>query len=218
VKFQGATPFEGPLVGRVKLHGTGDSVHDAMADADGEALVVTTGGDVRRSLAELAGVDLIKGLGLLSSKDQSTTPIRCGVLHFTGKDGVLSADRLVVDTDPVLIDGGGWVNLDTERLSFTVKGHPKKFQIVRLNAPITLAGPMLSPKVNVHKGGVIAQGGAAVALATVLSPVAVLLPFVDAGLAKDANCSAMMAQGQAEGAPLKPAPRAAPKASLTPRR
>jgi uncharacterized protein involved in outer membrane biogenesis len=214
VKFQGSAPLVGPVMGRVKLHGTGDSVHDAMADAYGEALVVAPGGEIRQSLAELAGVDLIKGLGLLLSKDQTTTPLRCGVVHFTAKSGVLSADRLIVDTGPVLIDGGGVVNLDTETLAFTVRGHPKKFQLVRLLAPITVNGPMLSPKVGVRKGGVIAQGGVALGLATVLSPLAVLLPFVDPGLAKDANCADLMAQGKAQGAPVK----AAPAAPLTPHR
>jgi uncharacterized protein involved in outer membrane biogenesis len=211
VKFQGASPFAGPVVGRAKLHGTGDSVHDAMADADGEMLVVAPGGEFRQSLAELAGVDVIKGLGLLFAKDRTSTPLRCGIMHFTGKNGVLSADRLVVDTEPVLIDGGGWVNLDTEMLSFTVKGHPKKFQVVRLLAPITLGGPIFSPKITVHKGGAIAQGGVGLALATVLSPVAALLPFLDPGLAKDANCAGLVAQGKAQGAPVKTqaAPRAA---------
>ncbi len=214
VKFQGAAPLVGPLVGRLRLHGTGDSVHDAMADAYGEALLVAPSGEIRRSLAELAGVDLIKGLGLLVAKDQATTPIRCGVLHFTGKDGVLSADRLIVDTGPVLIDGGGAVNLDTEKLSFTVRGHPKTFQLVRLYAPITLSGPLLAPKLSVQKGTALAQGGAALVLATLLSPVAVLLPFVDPGLARDANCASLLAQGKADGAPVK----AAPAARLTPHR
>jgi uncharacterized protein involved in outer membrane biogenesis len=205
VTFQGASPLVGQVVARARLHGTGDSVHDAMADADGEVLVVAPSGEIRQSLAELAGVDVIKGLGLLYAKDQTTTPLRCGVLHFAAKNGVLSADRLVVDTGPVLIDGGGVVNLDTETLSFTVKGHPKKFQLVRLLAPITVSGPMLSPKVSVRKGQAIAQGGVGLALATVLSPVAVLLPFVDPGLAKDANCAGLLAQGKAEGAPVKAA-------------
>ena len=52
----------------------------------------------------------------------------------------------------------------------------------------------------------VAQAAGAVALGAVLSPLAVVLPFIDAGLAKDANCGALMAQGQAEGAPVKPAP------------
>ena len=33
VTFQGRQPFAGPVVGRARLHGTGDSVHDAMGDA-----------------------------------------------------------------------------------------------------------------------------------------------------------------------------------------
>jgi AsmA family protein len=203
VKFQGATPFAGPLAGRARLHGTGDSVHDAMGDANGEVMVVAPGGEIRRSLAELAGVDVIKGLGLLFSKNQATTPIRCGVMHMTAKGGVLNADRLIVDTGPVLIDGDATVNLDTEHLMFRLKGHPKKFQLVRLLAPITISGPMLSPKVGVEKGQAIAQGGVAVALAAVLSPIAALLPFVDAGLAKDANCTGLVAQQRAQGAPMK---------------
>ena len=205
VSFQGRQPFAGAVVGRAKLHGVGDSVHDAMGDADGEIMVVAPGGEIRRSLAELAGVDVIKGLGLLWSKDQSTTPIRCAVGHFQVKGGVASADRLVVDTGPVLIDGSGVVNFDTETLAFRMRGHPKKFQLVRLLAPITVSGPMLHPKPGVEKGQAIAQGGAALALGAVLSPLAALLPFVDAGLAKDANCQALMAQGKAAGAPVKAA-------------
>ncbi|HEY3950338.1 AsmA family protein [Phenylobacterium sp.] len=209
IKFRGVPPFTGSVVARARLHGTGDSLHDAMGDANGEVMVVVPNGQIQKSLAELSGVDLIKGLGLLWSKDQSTTPIRCGVLHFTGRGGVLSADRLIVDTDPVLIDGGGYINLDTEALGFTVKGHPKKFQLVRLLAPITVSGPMLSPKVDVHKGQAIAQGAGAVALGAVLSPLAALLPFVDGGLAKNADCAGLRAEGQAQGAPVssaKPAP------------
>jgi uncharacterized protein involved in outer membrane biogenesis len=211
VTFQGKAPLTGSLAARARLHGTGDSVHDAMADANGEVMVVAPNGQIRQSLAELAGVNVIKGLGLLFSKDQTTTPIRCGVLHFTARGGVLSADRLVIDTDPVLIDGGGVVNLDTETLGFRVRGHPKKFQLVRLMAPITIKGPMLSPKLGVEKGQALAQGGAGLALGALLSPLAVLLPFVDAGLAKDANCASLMAEGRAQGAPVKPGAATPPR-------
>ena len=216
VTFQGAKPLVGSLVGRVKLHGTGDSVHDAMADANGEMMLVAPGGEIRESLAELAGVDVIKGLGLLFSKKQTSTPVRCAVAHFSAKGGVMSADRLVIDTAPVRIDGGGVINLDTETMALRVQGHPKKFQLVRLLAPITASGPLLHPTLGVEKGKAIAQGGIAVALASVLGPLATILPFVDAGLAKDANCAALMSEGRAQGAPVKVA--SASPAPLTPRR
>ena len=216
VTFQGSTPFAGSIVGRVKLHGTGDSVHDAFGDADGEMMVVVPGGEIRQSLAELAGVDVIKGLGLLFSKNQTSTQLRCAVAHFNAKGGVMSADRLVIDTAPVLIDGGGVINLDKETMAFRARGHPKKFQLVRLLAPITLSGPILHPKPGVEKGSAIAQGGVAVALAGVLSPLAAILPFVDAGLAKNADCAGLMAEGKAQGAPVKAA--AAAGRPLTPHR
>jgi hypothetical protein len=50
------------------------------------------------------------------------------------------------------------------------------------------------------------------ALASVLTPLAVILPFVDPGLAKDANCVALIADGAAEGAPVKSARVATAKA------
>jgi uncharacterized protein involved in outer membrane biogenesis len=206
VRFDGAPPLIGALVGRARLHGVGDSVHDAIGDANGEVMLVAPNGEIRRTLAELAGVDVISGLGLLAAKDRSNTPLLCAVAHFTVKSGVMSADRLVIDTAPVRIDGGGVINLDAETLAFRVRGHPKKFQLLRLQAPITVSGPLLHPRPNIEKGQAIAQGAGALALGAVLSPLAVLLPFVDAGLAKDANCGALMAQGQAAGAPVKSAP------------
>ena len=45
-----------------------------------------------------------------------------------------------------------------------------------------------------------------------LMPLAVILPFVDSGLAKDANCAALIADGAAEGAPVKTARAGTPKA------
>jgi hypothetical protein len=203
VRLQGGSPVTGALVGRVQLKGAGDSIHRALANASGEMMIVAPGGEVRRTFAELAGVDLVKGLGLLLSKNQDSTPLRCGFAHFKATKGLLTSDSLVIDTGPVLINGSGSINLDTERLDLKVQGHPKKFQLVRLLVPITVSGPLLAPKVNVEKGNAIAQGGVALALGALLSPVAALLPFIDPGLAKDANCSSLLAQGKAQGAPVK---------------
>jgi len=40
-------------------------------------------------------------------------------------------------------------------------------------------------------------------LAALLSPLAAVLPFVDAGLAEDADCGALLAQGKAAKLPAK---------------
>ena len=199
-------------MGRAKLTGTGDSVHKAFANANGEVMLVAPGGEIRESIAQLLGVNVIKGLGMYLGKDQETTPIRCGVAHFEAKNGLLSAEHIVLDTGPTLVTGSGTINMDTERLDFRLKGHPKKFQLVRLIAPVTIGGMLARPKIGVETGRAIAQGGVSLALAAVLTPLAVILPFVDAGLAKDANCSALLADGAAQGAPVKTARAGTPKA------
>ncbi|MDB5423124.1 MAG: AsmA family rane protein, partial [Phenylobacterium sp.] len=211
VTFQGSTPYAGSLVARAKLTGTGNSVHKAFANANGQVMVVVPGGEIRESLAQLMGVNVIKGLGLLLKKDQQTTPIRCGVARFEARNGLLNASNIVFDTGPTLVTGSGSINLDTERLDFRLEGHPKKFQLVRVDLPITVGGTLLAPKVGVQTGKAIGQGGAGLLL-TALSPLAAILPFVDAGLAKDANCQALLADGSAQGAPVKSARAGTPKA------
>jgi AsmA family protein len=207
VRFDGAAPMTGVLVGRARLTGEGDSVHKAFATADGEVMAVAPGGEIRKAFAELMGVNIVKGLGLLMKKDMDTVPIRCGVAHFQTKSGVMTASNIVFDTKPVLITGSGTVNLDTERMAFKLRGHNKKFRLVRVLLPVKAEGPIRAPKLGVEPGAAIAQGGAAVGLGALLNPLAAILPFVDPGLAKDANCGALLAQAGAQGAPLKTASR-----------
>ncbi|MBU1375184.1 MAG: AsmA family protein [Alphaproteobacteria bacterium] len=205
-QFQGTPALTGALVGRARLTGAGDSVHKAFASADGQVTVVAPGGEIRKAFAELAGVNVIKGLGLLDKKD--TTPINCAVASFETKGGVMRANNIVFDTGPVLITGKGTVNLGTERMNFEMRGHDKKLRVGRVLLPVTIKGPLMAPKLGVEPGSAIAQGGAAVALGSFLSPLAAILPFIDPGLAKDANCGALLAAAQADGAPINSAPKA----------
>jgi uncharacterized protein involved in outer membrane biogenesis len=205
-QFQGGPALTGSLVGRAKLTGTGNSVHKAFASADGDVTVVAPSGEIRKAFAELAGVNVIKGLGLLNKKD--TTPIRCAVASFETRAGVMRAKDIVFDTGPVLITGNGSVNLGTERMDFTLRGHDKKFRISRVLLPVTVKGPLMAPKLGVEPGAALAQGGVAVALGSFLSPLAAILPFIDPGLAKDANCAGLLADAKADGAPVNSAPKA----------
>lgn len=200
-RFQGAPPVVGPLVGRAKLAGSGNSVHAAFASADGSVTVVAPDGEIRKAIAELLGVNVVKGLGLLDKKDMS--PIRCGVANFEARDGILHANNIVLDTGPVLVKGKGSINLDTERVDLRFQGQNKKFRLVRVLLPITAEGPIMAPKVGVRPGSAVAQGGAALTLGSVLSPLAAILPFVDPGLAKNADCAALVAEARADGAPVK---------------
>ena len=96
-------------------------MHKAFANANGDVSLVVPNGEIRKALAELMGVNVVKGLGLLMAKNQDTTPIRCGVAHFRANDGVFVADSLVFDTGPVLVTGRGSINMDSERLDLEAR-------------------------------------------------------------------------------------------------
>ena len=208
-RFQGASPIDGPLEARAVLGGVGDSVHKTAASSNGRVTVVIPGGTMRRSLAELMGVNVVPGLFELLGKDTKQTPVRCAVVDFNVSHGIMSVRQFVLDTGVVVTDGSGTVNLGSETVNLKVQGHTKKPRLVRVIAPFDVTGPLIKPRMKIETGPVIAQAGAAVGLGAVLSPLAVVLPFLAGGGAHDANCAGMLAEARAAGAPVGRTPAVA---------
>lgn len=198
-------PLDGQLLGRMRLRGTGSSVHKTAASANGDLTLVVPKGDMRAAFAELTGIDLDKALGLLLTKKDAKTEVRCGVASFHADHGDLKANTLLVDTTHLLVTGGGDINLQNEALNLSLRGQPKEIRVVRLRSPIKIHGTLAHPDIGLEPGHVLAQAGGAAALATLLTPLAAVLAFVDGGLAKDANCAALI--GQAEQAKNLPPAR-----------
>jgi uncharacterized protein involved in outer membrane biogenesis len=198
-KGTGEPPVEGLLRARVNVTGRGTSIHQVAATANGTVTAVLPHGTVRDSLAELTGIDL-RGLGLLMTKNARETGVRCGVASFEARDGTLTAQSLVMDTDPVLITGDGVVHLDSEALELEFRGHPKRVQLLRFRAPILMRGTLAHPSIEIQARHAVAQAAEAVALGVVLTPLAAVLAFVDPGLAKNADCAALLAATDAGGA------------------
>lgn len=198
-------PVEGILQARAKLHAVGASVHRAASHADGAITLIVPSGKVRKAFAELTGIDVLNGLGLLLTNDKSDVDLRCALVRFDAHDGTLAAERFTIDTESVLIQGKGTVNLDDESVNMQITGSPKQFRIGRIRAPITVGGTLSNASFGVKTGAALAQGGIAVALGF-LNPVASLLAFVDPGLAKDANCAALT-QSAAKGPAAVKAPK-----------
>jgi len=206
-------PIQGTLEARAVLTGRGNSVHKVASTSDGTFTAVVPQGGMRHSLAEWLGIDVLKALSLNLSDDNSNTQLRCAVAGFGVRNGMMTSQSFVLDTEPVRVDGTGRINLADETLDLRLQGAPKHFQIMRLRAPITIKGSLAHPVIGVEPGQAIAQGGLALALGFI-NPLASLLAFVDPGLAKDANCGPLLADAKAKGAPVKasavrnaPAPR-----------
>ena len=212
----GPPPIEGVLDARAKLSGDGDSVHKAAGTSNGEIVAVIPGGVVRQAFAELLGINATKGIFQLLNKDQHQTDIRCAVADFRVRNGVLQAQRVVFDTGVVIVNGTGDVNLNNETLNLVFKGDSKQFRIFHLDAPITIGGHLSSPAFGINPTGPAIQAGIGAALGAIVFPPLALLPFIDPGLAHNANCASVLQTGKSAGAPVKASQvRNAPHAAKT---
>ena len=200
-KTRVAGAISGALEGRARLAGAGASVRQVAGDANGVVAIAVPQGQMRRLFAELMGIDVGQSLFLYLSKDNKPTPVRCAVAEFRAEDGVLKAQRILIDTGAVQATGTGVIDLRNETLDLTLKGKPKHFRLIRIAAPITLKGKLDAPRLGVDLGKSAGQLGAAALLGALVNPLAAILPFISTGT-KDADCSALLREAALEGAPV----------------
>jgi uncharacterized protein involved in outer membrane biogenesis len=167
----GPPRLQGLLHVKAAILGHGASLHQIAASGNGSLTATWTRGSIRTSLAELTGIDL-RGLGLLLTKNQQETVVRCAAVRFQERDGTLTAQSLIVDTDPVLITGAGQIQLDSETLDLAFRGHPKKLRLLRLRSPLMVRGTLLHPSISIDTG----QSS---------------LVLIDPGSAKDVDCDSL---------------------------
>ena len=192
----GAPVVTGSALGRAKLEGPGASVHDFAANSTGTLSLVVPQGRMRAAFAELLGINVTAGLGKLLSGDTGSSEIRCAVADFTVRRGIATARTFVVDTTPVLARGAGTIDLGAETMNLRIDGETKQPRLIRLWSPITLRGPLTAPAIGIEGGAVAGQVGLGAALGALINPLIALLPFVDPGLAEDANCGALISSAR----------------------
>jgi hypothetical protein len=189
-----SAPLTGYLEGRMRLAGSGDSVHKFASSAQGAVSVIIPQGEIQAGIAELTGINVTRGLGLLLTDKNQKTEIRCSVMDFQAQQGSLAEKTFFVDTTDVLISGRGDVNLQDEKLNLELKGDPKHIRFTRVRAPIVIEGTLAHPAIGVDAKKLAAQGTVAAALGTLLTPLAAVIAFIDPGLAKNKDCASALSQ------------------------
>ncbi|HTB69215.1 MAG TPA: AsmA family protein [Steroidobacteraceae bacterium] len=172
-KDTGPSPVEGLVQAQIRITGQGRSVHQVAASANGTVTAHMPLGALRRSFAELTDLDL-RGLGLLLTKSEQEVPVRCARVQFKAENGTLTAQDLIVDTDPVLITGAGQIHLDSEALDLSIRGNAKSLRLFRVRTPVLVQGTLAHPTIHI--------------------PVKdSRFMLADPGRAKDVDCAALLA-------------------------
>jgi hypothetical protein len=97
----------------------------------------------------------------------------------------MSADRIVVDTGPVLIKGHGTINLDTERMDFRLKRSRQEVPAGPGAAADQGDGPDHRAEAGRRAGRGRRTGAGGIGLLRFVRRLAAILPFVEPGLAKE---------------------------------
>lgn len=192
-------PLEGPLQARVRLTGRGDSPRALAATADGRLTAIVAHGAIRASIAELAGLDFVRLLGLKLGTSHSEATVRCGIASLRAHDGALSVERLMIDTGPARLTGRGEINLRTEALDLRLRDEPTHVRLLGKRLPLTITGTLEHPSVRIEGPGALGKVGATAALGAVLAPLDALLHLIKPELNRDSGCAAVLAEGEREG-------------------
>ncbi|MBV9192251.1 MAG: AsmA family protein [Betaproteobacteria bacterium] len=183
----------GNINGLIELTGRGDSVGELLGTSNGKIGVYLDGGKISKFMMELVAMDIWGVARTKLAHDNKPVDIRCAIGDFTAKDGVLTTNAFVFDTQVVNVEGTGSVNLKSESMDLTLNPHPKDRSVASLNSPLYIKGTFGEPKVAPDWKKMGARGVGAVAMG-LLSPFLAVLPLMQEGKDKDSPCQALIAE------------------------
>lgn len=180
----------GLVGGRAALKGSGNSLAQVLADADGTLGLASSGGRVSNLVLELAGLDAAEALRLLFRGDKPVR-VRCAVADVGVQDGVITTRNVIVDTTDTNIKVDGRIDLGSEALDLTLHPLPKDYSPLVLRSPIHLKGTFKKPAIRPDKE-LLARGGIAAVLATVAAPVTALVALLESGPGDNVDCERLI--------------------------
>ncbi|GMQ76237.1 MAG: hypothetical protein BMS9Abin01_1506 [Gammaproteobacteria bacterium] len=176
---------------RMKLRGQGDSVRALMAGLDGDIRLEIGEGSLNNDVLDRVGADLLTqvvGVAVPTDEKNEVTTLECGVVRFAVKDGDAIADKtLVLETEKVLLIGGGLIDLKTEDLDLGAKLAARKG--IRLGAGalsslVRVQGTLAKPQLGTDLMGVV-KTGAKVGIAVATVGLSLIAESVYGQLSKD---------------------------------
>ena len=171
----------------INMKGQGESVATLLAGLNGNTRIVMSNGRINNKYFNLLGGDLTSGVyRLVNPHKEKTdyTEINCFVSLFDIKDGLADSTALVLSTDSMNVIGDGKINLNTEKLDFSLQPMPKEgipgisLSLGELTKPFKLGGTLANPSLGIDPiqasivttkavGGVVLFGPIGIAAALV---------------------------------------------------
>ncbi len=171
----------GTLGGRARFWAQGDDIASLAGSLDGGVFVLMDGGKLLAILNELTTLDVVETLTLLLDPEEVRTDIDCAYIDLQARTGVVDISRFVIDTADAVYIADGEINLGAQTLDVSLEPHAKDVSLFSGQSAVTIEGGAEAGYSVVPGPELITRAGLAALLASVASPAAALLPFVQLG-------------------------------------
>jgi len=143
--FTGQGEDRGILTTVFDFYGTGDDTRTALLNLNGDLRLVLEQGQFSTALLNRIAIDLGRLMGL-ASKVEGATPVRCLAVQARAENGVITIERLLMDTATLVLTGQGTINLRSSEIEVSINPSSEGLSLTQLQAPIDIHGDLSSPK------------------------------------------------------------------------
>jgi uncharacterized protein involved in outer membrane biogenesis len=177
----------GKLDGQLALRGTGRTLADFLASANGNVLLSMAEGQLGTVLTELVGLDVAEVIEKTLAREK-TYQLRCLVADFAVHNGRMETQMLLVDTTDTKVIGGGFIDMQAKQLGLKLEPKAKDFSLFSVQAPLYILGPFANPSAGPKLGEMLRS------LSMPIKP----------GQPEDADCQAVLAASHRRYQPSQP--------------
>jgi len=187
----GGAAVEGPLATDIFLQSEGNNVAQIMATLDGNINLLMEQGSANAKALDMFVGGLTAMVGTIFAKKSSKTKINCAISDIQLKDGILTPQLVVLDTQYSTVFADGQVDFRKEQLD--IKVLPKaKGVTLSVAYPVHVYGSLSEPSIEVEKTDAILKSGEL--WANIVYPPSLLVKFSDIGGGKQNPCVSMVAE------------------------
>jgi len=134
----------GKLDAQLALTGTGLSLADFLASANGDVLLSMQEGQLGTVLVELVGLNVAEAIAKAIAPEK-TSQLRCLVADFAVHNGRMETQMLLVDTPDTKVIGGGFIDLHDKTLGLKLEPQDKHLRVLTATSPLYITGPLTKP-------------------------------------------------------------------------
>ena len=188
----------GMMKARVQLRGVGDSVRKSLGTSNGRIAVIIPAGTMWTRNIQAVELDIGTFVQKMWEKKlKEPVAINCGLVAFTVRNGLATADPILIDTKKNVIGGRGGFSFRNERLDLAIEADAKTFSLFSAQSPIGVEGYFAAPAIDPISGELVARAGIGLGLGIFASPLAAVIAFIDPGDAENTACGPVLAGARA---------------------